>query len=210
MKQTVSKIFCSLSFLCVAWMTYETSFYHWTETEILFGRLMMAGLVFGAIGDVFLLGTSKSAFLGGLATFLVGHIFYGLAFFVLVAQGIKRLQLAWIVGSALVTLIQTFLIWNELSPAFRDPSKRSLKFPSMMYVGVISGVLLMSFLSFRASESRVEISVRLVRVLAVYLFYLSDICVARASILSTDKTNLNGFIGLPLYYIAQLLLASFL
>lgn len=170
----------------------------------------MAGLVFGALGDVILLGSSKAAFLGGLATFLVGHVFYAIGFFALVQDGFKRIELPWIIGSSLVTMIQAFLIWNELAPSFREPSKKSLKLPSMMYVSVISLVLLTSFLSFQASEKRVDQSVRLIRVVAVYLFYLSDVCVARDRIMSTDRSLLNGYIGLPLYYVAQLLLASHL
>ena len=38
------------------------------------GRLLLAALVLGLIGDVFLLGDGNSAFRAGLAAFLVGHL----------------------------------------------------------------------------------------------------------------------------------------
>src|SRR4051812_28317673 len=37
---------------------------------------ILIGLVFGAIGDVLLLGASKRAFLAGLIAFLIGHVMY--------------------------------------------------------------------------------------------------------------------------------------
>lgn len=44
------------------------------------GWLVLVGLLCGLLGDVLLLGDSEPAFLGGLGSFLVGHVLYLIAF----------------------------------------------------------------------------------------------------------------------------------
>src|SRR5680860_751470 len=45
-----------------------------------YGSWIFLGLLLGAAGDVLLLGASQTAFLSGLAVFLLGHVAYVVAF----------------------------------------------------------------------------------------------------------------------------------
>lgn len=47
------------------------------------GRLLLVALAFSAVGDIFLLGSSMVDFSGGLASFLVAHVAFVLAFLTL-------------------------------------------------------------------------------------------------------------------------------
>lgn len=66
---------------------------------------------------------------------------------------------------------------------------------------VISGMVMTAFGSINSGREYLP-----ERILGALMFFFSDLFVARQHFV--HKTVLNKWIGLPLYYIAQLLLAS--
>ncbi|MEE4661718.1 MAG: lysoplasmalogenase family protein, partial [Halieaceae bacterium] len=51
--------------------------------DTVYGRWLLAGLLLCLLGDVLLIAKSDAAFLAGLASFLLGHLLYGVAFLTL-------------------------------------------------------------------------------------------------------------------------------
>lgn len=149
-----------------------------------YGSWVFLGLLLGAAGDVLLLGASRGAFLGGLVSFLLGHVAYVVAFsglghawpIVLIAGG-----LALVVGA---------IVFLWLFPHL----------DSTMVGPVAAYVLVISAMVVTAAAAQTPIVM-----LGAAAFYLSDLSVAR------DRFVASGFAnrvwGLPLYYGAQLLLA---
>ncbi len=59
-----------------------------------FGKIIFLGILFGLAGDYFLAPSSENFFIFGLVAFLIGHIFYIIAF---LKEGIKTEKWKWIV-----------------------------------------------------------------------------------------------------------------
>ena len=87
-----------------------------------------------------------------------------------------------------------FLIWRWLGPHVGDMAG-----PVVVYVVVITVMVVMAFGAFGAGATA------LIPIGAV-LFYASDIAVARNQFVAPGVVN--RVWGVPLYYLAQLLLAS--
>ena len=71
--RAVGKPFASLGFLVAA--------IGFGAFDSRYGAIIFVGLVLGALGDVFLLGRAKQFFIGGLISFLLGHVAYVVALF---------------------------------------------------------------------------------------------------------------------------------
>lgn len=154
-----------------------------------FGQVLLAGLVLAAGGDVLLIPRDKRAFLAGLVSFLLGHVAYGVAF---VVRGVDGIAVA-VAGAALAALAVPILRW--LWPHVERP----MRGPVVAYVVVITAmVALAAGTAWRGSGAWLLVG--------SVGFYLSDLSVAR------DRFVSRGFVnrawGLPLYFFAQLLLAS--
>jgi uncharacterized membrane protein YhhN len=153
------------------------------------GTVFFAGLVLAAMGDVLLIPKSKASFLGGLVAFLLGHLAYAIGFVVLgVDYGWTAWAAPWMVVSAALVLA-----W--LNPRVEAPMQR----PVLAYVVVISAMVA---LAIGASKHTGRWSLTVFAV----MFYVSDLTVARERFVKRDFTN--RAVGLPLYFYAQLLLAT--
>ena len=152
-----------------------------------YGKIVLAALVLSWIGDLLLTFSSRQAFLGGLVAFLLGHVAYSVAFGVLGTNPI--------VGaiSAVVVAIIAVVVWRWLSPHVGDMAA-----PVIAYVTVISVMVVLAFGAFGDGATWLI-------PLGATLFFASDLFVARNQFVAHDVTN--RVWGLPLYYLAQVLLA---
>lgn len=162
------------------------------------GWLLLAGLVAAACGDGLLLGRTRRAVAGGMAAFALTYCAYGAWF-------VTRLGTTWLVaGSAAMFLALGHLAWRWLEPHVEAP----LRMPVRAYVA------LASLVAGVAAASGAESVLRgaglgtstLLPTLGAVLLYASDAAVARERFVTHDWRNRAW--GLPLYYGAQLLVAS--
>jgi uncharacterized membrane protein YhhN len=152
-----------------------------------YGQLLLAALSLCWVGDVLLLGAGR-LFLAGIASFLLGHIAFGAAFATR-PLSVSRL----VMGGVLMTIVASSVarwLWPHLSNFYR-----------IAVSAYIVAIGVMVTLAFGASASMtIALSI------GALAFAASDISVAR------DRFVKPGFInklwGLPLYYIAQLLIIS--
>jgi uncharacterized membrane protein YhhN len=153
-----------------------------------YGRVVLVGLVLSLCGDVLLIPHGKPrVFQAGVAAFGFGHVAY------LVAFGLRF-------ESAGLAAICAGITALALARAFRwlDPHlPADVRIPVRVYMGIISAMLVAAA---GASPSNPAILV------GAAMFYVSDLAVAR------DRFVASGFAnrvwGLPLYFAAQLVLAS--
>lgn len=149
-----------------------------------FGRLLLSGLVCCALGDY--LGWHD--FIWGAMAFLVAHIFFVAAFWILGVDWLRALR-----ALPLLLLVDAgVLIW--LYPGIYG-ADRPLAFA---YIAVISAMV---FFASGVPASRRRHLV----LLAAMLFFVSDIFVARWRF--TDTGSVNGYFCYPLYYAACMLFA---
>lgn len=151
-----------------------------------YGTLVLAGLLLSWLGDLFLTGRSSSYFIAGLAAFLLAHVAYASAF---VVRGIAPGLAALAAGVFLVAgvAILRWLAAHQLPDAMRAPVVGYLMAIGVMValaVGTGSGVLIVGALAFA----------------------VSDVLVARQRFVIESPAN--RLVGLPLYFAAQLLIAS--
>ena len=154
---------------------------------------VLAGLVFCLAGDVFLIfASSKNLFLAGLVSFLIGHILYAGAFFVSSQPG----MLTWVAGACCVALSGVIFAWLR-------PHLGRHVCPVLAYILVIT-VMVIGAASLLENESR-DFSGRILVFSGALLFYISDIYVARQQFVVSRY--INRLVGLPLYYLAQFMIA---
>ena len=151
-----------------------------------FAAWMVVGLGLCAVGDVALLGGRK-AFVGGLVTFLLGHVAYVVAFSQRLAPNDWPLP-----------LLAPVLAASVLAARWLWPHVGELKPAVAAYIAVIS-VMVWGGLCLL-----VQLQLGVIAVAGV-LFYVSDLFVARQRFVRAQLVN--RMIGLPLYYAAQLLFA---
>jgi len=149
------------------------------------GSVVLLGLGFGLIGDVFLLSRDHRVFLAGLVSFLFNHVAYVVAF-ALIGISWSRFGLAF-----LPILGVAFLVWKWLSP-----HTGSLSAAVGVYILTISVMVAAAIGSVHESPALL---------LGASLFFVSDLCVARDRFVSPGPEN--RLLGLPLYYTAQLVFA---
>ncbi|MFK7990938.1 MAG: lysoplasmalogenase [Sandaracinaceae bacterium] len=153
------------------------------------GTALFVGLLFAAGGDILLIPKDRRAFLGGLVSFLIGHLGYAVAF------GIRGLDLV-AVGMASVGLVAVGVpIMRWLWPHVEGP----MRGPVLGYVLVITAMVALSIGTFAAHGNGLL-------VLGAVGFYFSDLAVARQRFVSEALAN--RLWGLPLYFYSQLILAS--
>ncbi|BBO73674.1 hypothetical protein DSCW_10910 [Desulfosarcina widdelii] len=157
-----------------------------------FSGLILAALVFCLGGDVLLGMGSDKAFLGGLVSFLLGHVMYTAAFFTAARVG------TIMAVAMIVLLFAAALVWRWLGPHLEE-----MKVPVLAYMVVIS--IMVCAAAGLAANAALPGTARAVILLGAVLFYISDLFVARQRFLVDAIVNRQ--IGLPLYYSAQFLLA---
>lgn len=143
-----------------------------------YGRIVLAGLLLGALGDVALM--FERWFLGGLVLFAAGHIAYVVAFADRAAPTVPAYAIA------LVTAIA--------AGAWLLP-RIDMRIAVGSYIVVISVMLATGLGAGQSGFVRVGAG----------MFAISDLLVARERFIESDPRN--AMWGLPLYYSAQILIA---
>ncbi len=156
-----------------------------------------AGLVLGAIGDVLLMFEAERAFLGGLASFLLGHLAYAVAFARIVPPG--RWGEGGMLGVLAAALVAAALVLRWLWPKLG-----AMRGPVIGYVTVITAMVL-GGVAVSVHSDAVDPTAPILATAGAIAFYASDLAVAREKFVVKDVWN--RAIGLPLYYGAQLLIA---
>lgn len=176
-----AKLAASLAFVGFAWEQGA-----W---ESRYGQILFIGFLMSSFGDFFLaLKGNKKWFIFGIAAFLLAHIFYTVGFF---QTGFVTARLPLVVPIVLVALILVVLWLHKHLPNI-------FKIAVPIYLVTI-GVMLIFAWSNQADRAFWWMTT------GATLFAISDLFVARNRFFNPDI--LNRFIGLPLYYIAQLILA---
>ena len=153
---------------------------------------LFIGLIFCLIGDVCLALPQGKAFRGGLFVFLVGHVFYIFSFLSLTSI------FDWISIGGLIIFIMSAFIFFWLRPHLR-----SMLIPVLLYILVITAMASGAWAVFR--NSSFQMSGRALILVGSLCFYVSDVFVARNKFIKEEYRN--RFLGLPLYYTGQFLLA---
>jgi uncharacterized membrane protein YhhN len=176
----IAKVLASCGFIAVAIFS--------GALQSRYGKVLLLGLTLSFLGDVFLIGESRQAFLAGLAAFLLAHLAYVASF---VVNGVN---LRWMSAAAVPVVVIAVVISNWLSP--HTPLELAL--PVQLYTAVISAMVITA-IGTRGSGGSVLI------LTGAVLFFLSDLSVASLRLVQTEFPTYIW--GLPLYYSGQLCLA---
>ncbi len=157
-----------------------------------YGGIVLAGLTFSLLGDLFLALQGRRAFLAGLVAFLIGHIWYVFAF-ASVADVAPWAFVGWLLIGAVSGAVYAWL----------KPHLGSLRRAVIAYVVVIS--LMVAAAMGVAGNPDWSLAGRAMVLVGALMFYLSDLFVAKDRFMGRDFANRR--IGLPLYYGGQFLIA---
>jgi uncharacterized membrane protein YhhN len=178
--KTVSKLIASSAFLWLAWDCGALS--------SIYGQWVLLALALSWIGDVCLLSSRSNAFLTGIGAFLLAHVAFAIAF---ASRPLSLVTLAWALGvMAILGVIVLRWLWPNLQGFFRGA-----------VLAYVAAIVAMSALSIVASLGGSHWAMAL----GALAFAVSDVSVARDRFVHEDIVN--RIWGLPLYYVAQLLLA---
>ncbi len=155
-------------------------------------RFLLIGMIFCLGGDVLLALPGKKMFLYGLVSFLLGHVFYAVAFFY--TAGFNQWTGTGLAISALAGAV--VFLWLR-------PHLGSMKIPVIFYILAISAMVVGA--GSMAGAGELKPVGRMAAFVGALSFYISDVFVARQRFLKTEFVN--RLIGLPLYYGGQFLLA---
>lgn len=157
--------------------------------ETSYGVLIFAGLALSFLGDLMLIPErNPAAFKAGIASFLLGHVAYTVAFCSL------EFDLQTAAFAALASGGAGFIALRWLRPHLAS----DMRLPVFAYIAVIS-CMLVTAAGCASARSRPDIFA------GALLFYLSDLSVARDRFVQPSFWN--GAWGLPCYFVAQLILA---
>lgn len=176
----IAKVVASCGFLAVAVLS--------GALRSTYGKILLAGLALSFLGDVFLIGETQTAFLAGLAAFLLAHLVYVSAF---VVSGVS---IRWMLVTAVPIVGIAIVVGLWLAPHIAP----YLALPVRVYIIVISAMVIAAF-GTRGKGGSVLI------LAGALLFFLSDLSVAALRLIQTDFPTYIW--GLPLYYAGQLCLA---
>ena len=155
-------------------------------------HLLLFGLLFCLVGDVFLALPQDKMFLLGLVSFLVGHIFYIIGFF-----SVAHINTWTWLGTPIVLVCSGYVYF------WLKPHLGTMKVPVLVYIIVIT--IMLSGAWSILGESNLAGLGRVIVFSGASCFYVSDLFVARDRFMK--KAPINRFLGLPLYYTGQFLLA---
>lgn len=153
---------------------------------------ILAGLVFGLVGDVCLALPGNRSFRVGLFAFLAGHLLYVWAFAGLTSHT------DWVSPVQLIILAFSLAAFGWLRPHLGRMTA-----PVIVYLIVITLMLAGAWAVFRSPG--MEATGRGFVLTGALSFYLSDLFVARQRFVKAQV--LNRLVGLPLYYLGQFLIA---
>ncbi len=153
-----------------------------------YGRIVLVALALSWVGDLALTFDQRTAFVGGLVAFLLGQVAYSIGFATL---GVDAAAAATV---GIVLAVIGWFLWRWLAPHVDD-----MRVPVLAYVVVITIMVVMAGGAFGAGATALI-------PIGAALFYLSDVAVARNQFVAPGVVN--RVVGLPLYYLAQVLLAA--
>ena len=152
-------------------------------------RWLFAGLCACALGDVLLIPSGERAFQAGVASFGLGHGLYAVAF---------ALRGVHVVSAAIAAPLLALLAWRVyrwLAPGVPAELKPAVG----GYCAIITAMVALALgTTVATGDGRVA--------LGAIMFFVSDLSVARDRFVAPGFANRAW--GLPLYYAAQLVLAS--
>ena len=152
-----------------------------------YGRLILLGLLFSWLGDVFLISKRQLSFIAGLGSFLLAHVAYSGAFL------LQPLTVPPLVLAAIAMVVFAIIVLRWLWPHLRHNFRPA----------VVSYLLAISLMVVLASGTIAATGLYVV--IGAVMFAASDIFVARDRFVSPSVAN--RLWGLPLYYAAQLIFA---
>lgn len=100
---------------------------------------MVVGLVLSLLGDIFLLGRSKAMFVGGLVSFLLGHVAY-----VIAMQQAPRSTVGTVIGLAVV-LLAIATVGRRIVSGVGELGDKELVPAVIAYLVVISAMVVSAF-----------------------------------------------------------------
>lgn len=174
----ILKPIASLAFIAVGLLEAQ-------DSPGTYALLVLIGLALGAVGDIALLFEGQRLFLFGLSAFLAGHLAY-LAAFVIDASP-RFAVVGVMLGAAL-----GWYSYRWLRPHLPPPFDKAV----LIYV-----VAICLMVAAGAGQGAIRPS----GTAGAALFALSDLAVARDRFIT--RSLLNPALGLPLYYLAQVLIA---
>ena len=157
-----------------------------------YGRWVLAALVLSWLGDAFLLSSRGTMFLSGMASFLAAHLAYAIGFSTKLAVH-PAPPVVLPVGFVLMAILGVFTLrwlWPHLQLAY--------KVAVGSYVVAIAGMCALALAAGAATGSWLP-------AIGALVFAASDLAVARNRFVTPGF--INGALGLPMYYFAQILLA---
>ena len=157
-----------------------------------YGLFILTGLVLCLAGDILLIPQNEKSFLAGMAAFALGHGAY-IAAFTTSAERVSPYSAIALTGMIILATLLLWRLWPRLA---------ALKWPVTAYSAIIA---IMVATSFSAAPNTHQTPIWPIAVGAT-LFAASDIAVARDQFV--ERNFFNRLWGLPLYYVAQLLIAA--
>jgi len=177
-QQVISKTAASAAFVTLG-------AFRWSSGDLV-GGWILAGLAFCAIGDLLLLG--KRTFDVGLVAFILAHALYGVGFHVALPVG--RWPLLVTVPLVIAGGGATRWLWPHLG---------------RRRIAVLAYIVVISVMVWGGVSTFARHMLPWTAAAGALLFYLSDLAVARHRFV--HESFINRAIGLPTYYLGQLLLA---
>jgi len=157
-----------------------------------YAHFLLAGLLFCLAGDIFLALPQERMFRLGLVSFLVGHVWYSIAFF-------TNARLShWTIWGTLAVLTASAWVYRWLRPRLGR-----MNGPVLGYILIITVMVSGAWSVW--GDTRLAWAGRFMILTGALCFYVSDIFVARDRFIQNEA--LNRVIGLPLYYVGQFFLA---
>lgn len=225
----VSKAICSTSFMIVAVMRIKSDKSKDNVGSFSYGRLLVIALAFSLFGDIFLTQEGEGMFIAGTICFVITHLLYTLAFAIRCWISIKKkkFHLIPLLSVAIMIMLTSYILAFKIIIPQIPTTFLSI---SYLYTIVISFMVAISpagdEIQLTASSAQVKQALRNIvlglygirhvpftihqrawlRVIGSLLFYASDLMVARQAFIR--KSFYNPLIGLPLYYVAQMIIAS--
>jgi uncharacterized membrane protein YhhN len=153
-----------------------------------YGQAVLVALALSWWGDVLLIPKGSQWFRAGLLAFLLGHVAYAVAFFVLGAEAF------WVAVALVLFLAVGVGVDRWLTPYV----SAGMRVPVRAYVFVISVMVAFAAGAVGAGHPGAIL-------VGAVMFWASDLFVARNRFVG--RAFVNRLVGLPLYYGGQLVLA---
>lgn len=201
------KMICSTLFMIAGFAAMQIS-----GNSTSYAKLIMLGLFFGWLGDLFLhLITDKIYIFGiGLFAFLGGHIFYIAAF----SKAIHKLQpdaptFAWFEILAIILIVGLMAAYVLVK---KIRAKVYMAIPVAMYAVTISAMLVkactLSYYIWNYSMANEHVLPMILLIVGAVFFVLSDATLGLILFGGQDKNRPLKWFNIGTYFAAQILLAS--